>query len=195
MKSLASSAITKRPKLLGIRMRSRVFYSWPKLAQNVPKIRVSAGRIRPAGISVHQGPITRDDDVGVARDSALDNAVIRLVVEDGQLSPRSYEFGQIRQKDRRSGKLLWAAGELVCQYVQHLVDDLFGYAEVQLALYDQVDSQTRAGPPPSRATCARGPTLYMSIASATSTDPPAASNGQPFALATASSWSFASIRL
>src|ERR1022692_4862841 len=140
MKSLASSAITKRPKLLGIRMRSRVFYSWPKLAQNVPKIRVSAGRIRPAGISVHQGPITRDDDVGVARHSALDNAVIRLVVEDGQLSPRSYEFGQIRQKDRRSGKLLWAARELVCQYVQYLVDDLFEYAEVQLAVYDQVDS-------------------------------------------------------
>ncbi len=75
------------------------------------------------------------------------------------------------------------------------LDMQIGYAEVQLAVYDQVDSQTRAGPPPSRATCARGPTLYMSIASATSTDPPAASNGQPFALATASSWSFASIRL
>jgi hypothetical protein len=28
----------------------------------------------------------------------------------------------------------------VCQYVQYLVDDLFEYAEVQLAVYDQVDS-------------------------------------------------------
>jgi hypothetical protein len=89
---------------------------------------------------IEHSPITRDDDVGEARHSALENAVIQLVVEDGQLSPGSYEFGQIRQKDRRSGKLLWAARELVCQYVQYLVDDLFEYAEVQLAVYDQVDS-------------------------------------------------------
>ena len=121
MKSLASSAITRRPKLLpfgnlvrplpdyfeshsgqtaqaashsqkrapwarrqqgGIRMhrvlyqfrdvvenrhqpsstsqrtqRSRVFYSWPKLARKFPKTCVSFGRFRPAGISVHQAPI------------------------------------------------------------------------------------------------------------------------------------------
>ena len=76
----------------------------------------------------------------MARHSALENAVIRLVVEHCQLTAGSYEFGLIRQKDRSSGNLLRATRKLACQCAQHLVEDLFGYAEVHQAVDDQVDS-------------------------------------------------------
>jgi hypothetical protein len=45
----------------------------------------------------------------MARHSALENAVIRLIYKHGQTTAGSPKLGQLRQKDSRSGKLLCRA--------------------------------------------------------------------------------------
>ena len=44
---------------------------------------------------IEHSPIARDDDVGMACHGTLENAAMRLVLEDGQLTAGSHEFGQV----------------------------------------------------------------------------------------------------
>jgi hypothetical protein len=46
-------------------------------------------------LQIKHSSIARDEDVGLPGHSALENAVIRLVVEHGELTAGSHEFGQV----------------------------------------------------------------------------------------------------